>query len=154
MPGENAHYRFYLRLCGSRSHHRPPQADICGGETSSPPGCFARVPDERLDLGRIFFMIFSLTRRRGLVDFRRFCHPQPHWRDIRRLLIRSWHPFESRFTLALDDRWERWVKSARSASEAENQFLIPLPGAKIQLTTCDRHMFYPLSSSSLCITPW
>jgi len=48
------------------------------------------------------------------------------WRDIPALSILPWHLFESCFTLDSYDRRERRVKSACSASKAENQFLIPI----------------------------
>jgi hypothetical protein len=63
-------YRFPYRLCRSGQDHRPPQADLCGGETSAPLYRLSGSPPGRRDLGRISYMIFIFPGRRSPADFR------------------------------------------------------------------------------------
>jgi hypothetical protein len=55
-----------------RSHHQSPEADVRGNKAAPASHRFAGASGGRRDFGRIFFMTFSLSERRGPGDFSRF----------------------------------------------------------------------------------
>jgi len=104
--------------------HQPPQADLRGSEASSVSSRLSGTSDGRRDLGRLFFVILSLTGRRGLADFWRFW-PRGQLRGD------TLHPKAVLDISLIHDLYFLTMvegangrKNAHSASAAEKQFLI------------------------------
>jgi hypothetical protein len=71
--------RLHYGLSGGRPDHRPPEADVCGGEAATPRMSISGSFNGGRSPRRIFSVIVSEPKGRGPSDFRLLCRRLDVW---------------------------------------------------------------------------